>query len=69
MAEGLHKALEEINQRLEKLDAVQIAVNDVQSSLQELEGRIQKLECSQTTANRDIENLKESFKTDEKQQK
>ena len=44
------------------------SVNDVQASLQKLEGRIQKLECSQTTANRDIENLTESFKAAEKQQ-
>ena len=43
-------------------------MNDVQLSLQELEGRMQKLECSQTTANRDIENLTESFNADEKQQ-
>ena len=68
MAEGLHKTLEEINRKLEKLDTIQITVNDVQASLQKLEGRIQKLECSQTTANRDIENLTESFKAAEKQQ-
>ena len=68
MAEGLHKTLEEINQKLEKLDTIQITVNDVQASLQKLEGRIQKLECSQATANRDIENLTESFKAAEKQQ-
>ena len=68
MAEGLYKTLEEINWKLGKLDAIQITVNDVQASLQKLEGRIQKLECSQTTANRDIENLTESFKATEKQQ-
>ena len=68
MAEGLHKTLEEINRKLEKLDTIQITVNDVQAPLQKLEGRIQKLECSQTTANRDIENLTESFKAAEKQQ-
>ena len=68
MAEGLHKTLEEINKKLEKLDTIQITVNDIQASLQKLEGRIQKLECSQTTANRDIENLTESFKAAEKQQ-
>ena len=68
MAESLHKTLEEINRKLEKLDTIQITVNDVQASLQKLEGRIQKLECSQTTANRDIENLTESFKAAEKQQ-
>ena len=68
MAEGLQKTLEEINRKLEKLDTIQITVNDVQASLQKLEGRIQKLECSQTTANRDIENLTESFKAAEKQQ-
>ena len=68
MAEGLHKTLEEINRKLEKLDTIQITVNDVQASLQKLEGRIQKLECSQITANRDIENLTESYKAAEKQQ-
>ena len=68
MAEGLHKTLEEINRKLEKLDTIQITVNDVQASLQKLEGGIQKLECFQTTANRDIENLTESFKAAEKQQ-
>ncbi|XP_068729122.1 tropomyosin-2-like [Montipora capricornis] len=68
MAEGLQKTLEEINRKLEKLDAIQITVNDAQASLQKLEGRIQKLECSQTTAKRDIENLTESFKAAEKKQ-
>ena len=33
-----------------------------------MEERIEKLEVSQTTANRDIENLTESFKAAEKQQ-
>ncbi|XP_068716901.1 uncharacterized protein [Montipora capricornis] len=66
MAEGLQKTLEEINRKLEKLDAIQITVNDVQASLQKLKGRIQKLECSQTTAKGDIENLTESFKAAEK---
>ena len=50
-----------------KLDAIQITVNDVQASFQKLEGRIQKLECSQTTTDRDIENVTESFKATEKQ--
>ena len=68
MAEGFHKALEEINWKLEKLDAIQATVNDVQTSLQKLEGRIQKLEYSQTTASHDIENLKESLNKAEKQQ-
>ena len=68
MAEGLHKTLEEINRKLEKLDAIQTTVNDVQASLQKLEERIHNLECSQTTANRDIENLTENFKAVEKQQ-
>ena len=57
MAEVLHKTLEEINRKLEKLDAIQTTVNGVQASFQKLEERIQKLEYSQTTANRDIENL------------
>ena len=68
MAKGLHKTLEEINRKLEKLDAIQTTVNDVQASLQKLEGRIHKLECSQTTTNRDTENLTENFKAVEKQQ-
>ena len=62
MAEGLHKALEEINRKLEKLDTIQSTVNYVQVSLPKLEGRIQTLECSQTTTSRDIENLTENFK-------
>ena len=62
MAEVLHKTLEEINRKLEKLDAIQTTVNDVQASFQKLEERIQKLECSQTTANRDIENLTQNLK-------
>ena len=33
MAEGFHKALEEINRKLEKLDAIQTTVNDVQTEL------------------------------------
>ena len=36
MPEGLHKTLEEINRKLEKLDAIQTTVNDVQVSLQKL---------------------------------
>ena len=68
MAKGLHKTLEEINRKLEKLDAIQTTVNHVQASLQKLEGRIHKLECSQTTTNRDTENLTENFKAVEKQQ-
>ena len=67
MAEGLHKVLEEINRKLEKLDAIQTTVNNVQTSLQKLEERIQQLESSQTTTSGDIKNLKESFKTAEKQ--
>ena len=62
VAEVLHKTLEEINRKLEKLDAIQTTVNDVQASFQKLEERIQKLECSQTTANRDIENLTQNLK-------
>ena len=46
MAEGLQKTLEEMNRKLEKLDAIQITANDIQASRQKLEGRIQKLECS-----------------------
>ena len=68
MAEVLHKTLEEINQNLEKLDAIQTTVNDVQASFQKLEERIQKLECSQTTANRNIENLAQNLKSVEMQQ-
>ena len=68
MAEGLHKTLEEITRKLEKLYAIQISVNDVQASLQKLEGRRQKLECSQTTGNCDIENLTESLKVAGKKQ-
>ena len=68
MAEVLHKTLEEINRNLEKLDAIQTIVNDVQASFQKLEERIQKLECSQTTVYRDIENLTQNLKSVEKQQ-
>ena len=70
MADGLHKTLEEINRKLEKLDAIQTTekFNDVQASFQKLEERIQKLEHSQTTANRDIENLTQNLKSVEKQQ-
>ena len=63
MAEVLHKTFEEINRKLEKLDAIQTTVNDVQASFQKLEERIQKFECSQTTANRDIENLTQNLKS------
>ena len=58
MAEGLQQTLSEINRKLEKLDNIQRAVNVVQESLQKLELRIQSLESSQSTASRDIENLK-----------
>ena len=58
MAEGFHKTLLEINQKLEKLDIIQEAVTEVQTSLHKLEARMQNSESSQETANRDIDNLK-----------
>ena len=61
MAEGFHKTLLEINQKLEKLDIIQEAVTEVQTSLHKLEVRMQNLESSQETANRDIDNLKTSL--------
>ena len=61
MAEGFHKTLLEINQKLEKLDIIQEAVTEVQTSLHKLEARMQNLESSQETANRDIDNLKTSL--------
>ena len=67
MAEGLHNVLEEINWKLEKLDAIQTTVNNVQTSLKKLEERMQQLESSQTTTRGDIKNLKECFKNAGKQ--
>ena len=40
MAEGFHKTLLEINQKLEKLDIIQEAVTEVKTSLHKLEARM-----------------------------
>ena len=49
--------LKEINRKLAKLESIQKAVSEVQTTFHKLEVRIQNLESSQETASRDIDHL------------
>ena len=60
MAVCLHKTLEYINQKWEKVDAIQITVNDVQLSLKE--------QCRSWNALKQPPTATKSFKAAEKQQ-
>ena len=65
MVEGLQKPPQDILKKLEKLDAIEEAVN----ILGKLEGRIHSLEDAYAATKRDVEDLKESLnanKTDKK---
>lgn len=61
MVEVFQKPLQDILKKLEKLDAIEEAVNNLGKSFEKLEGRIQILEDAYATTKRDVEDLKESF--------
>ena len=65
MAEGLQKPLQDILKKLEKLDAIEEAVNNLGTSFGKLEGRIHTLEDAYATTKRDVEDLKESLNANE----
>ena len=67
MAGGFQKTLQDILkkleniEKLEKLDIIEEAVNDLRKSFDKLEGRIQTLEDAYKTTKQDVEGLKESL--------
>ena len=69
MAEGLQKPLQDILKKLEKLDAIEEAVNNLGKSLGRLEGRIHTLEDAHANTKRDVEDLKESLNSNETDKK
>ena len=69
MAEGLQKPLQDILKKLEKLDAIEGAVNNLGKYFGKLEGRIHTLEDAYATTKRDVEDLKESLNSNETDKK
>ena len=65
MAEDLQKPLQDILKKLEKLDVIEEAVNNLGMSFDKLEGRIHTLEDSYVTTKRDVEDLKECLNANE----
>ena len=65
MTEALQKPLQDILKKLEKLDAIEKAVNNLGKSFEKLEGRIHTLEEAYATTKRDVEDLKESLNANE----
>ena len=67
MAGGFQKTLQDILkkleniEKLEKLDIIEEAVNDLRKSFDKLEGRIQTLEDAYKTTKQDVKGLKESL--------
>ena len=69
MAEGLQKPLQDILNKLEKLDAIEEVVNNLGKSFGKLEGRICTLEDAYATTKRDVGDLKESLNANETDKK
>ena len=65
MAVDLQKPLQDILKKLEKLEVIEEAVNNLGKSFDKLEGRIHTLEDSYVTTKRDVEDLKESLNANE----
>ena len=65
MSEALQKPLQDILKKLEKLDAIEQAVNNLGKSFEKLEGRIHTLEDAYASTKRDVEDLKESLNANE----
>ena len=69
MSETLDGKLQAILTKLEKLDAIEKSVKILQETLSRMDTRIQALELAQASANRDINDLKESLNSAEDQYK
>ena len=65
MTEVLQKPLQDILKKLEKLDAIEEAVNNLGKSFEKLQGRIHTLEDAFASTKRDVEDLKESLNANE----
>ena len=69
MTEVIQKPLQEILKKLEKLDTIEGAVNNLQKSFEKLEGRIQTVEDAYATTKHDVEDLKERLNANETDKK
>ena len=69
MTEVIQKPLQEILKKLEKLDTIEGAVNNLQKSFEKLEGRTQTLEDAYATTKHDVEDLKERLNANETDKK
>ena len=69
MAEAFQQSLQDILNKLEKLDVIEEAVNKLRTSFKKLERRIQSLKDTRTTTKRDVEDLKESLNSNEEDKK
>ena len=69
MAESFQRSLQDILNKLEKLDVIEEAVNKLRTSFKKLKRRIQSLQDAQTTTKRDVEDLKESLNSNEEDKK
>ena len=65
MAEVIQKPLQDILKKLEKLDTIEEAVNNLRKSFEKLEGRIHTLEDAFASTKCDVEDLKESLNANE----
>ena len=65
MFENLQKSLENILKKLEKFDAIQVAVNNFQKSFEKLERRLQVLEEDNTNIKQDVQDLKTNLYANE----
>ena len=61
MTQDVGATLQAILHKLEKLDSIESAVKKIEANLKKLENRTRRLEDFQTTAKKDIEDLKEGF--------
>ena len=61
MTQDVGATLQAILAKLEKLDSVESAVKKIEANLENLEKRTQRLEDFQTTAKKDIDELKEGL--------
>ena len=66
MAEGLQKSMQDILKKLEKLDAIEKAVNNLGKSLGKLEGRLHALEDSYASTKSDVNESLNANKADKK---
>ena len=61
MTQDVGSTLQVILAKLEKLDSIESAVKKIEANLENLEKRTQRLEDFQTTAKKDIDDLKEGI--------